>query len=137
MPKEEATGFTYLALKKKKKKQEEKAEVKGREGKEGSQMKGKNGELRRKSREKKVWLQRRRDKFSSLAVGTSKGMPVMTAETPLTALSPLSMETAALFLTKVIRKSCLDITIWCSLVWFQPEQHLGRDLRAACHSVAS
>lgn len=100
-------------------------------------MKGENGEQRRKSREKTVWLQRRRDKFSGLAVGASKGMPIMTAETPLTALSPLSTETAALFLTKVIRESCLDITIWCSLGWFPPEQHLGRDLSAACHSVAS
>lgn len=60
-------------------------------------MKGKNGELRRKSREKKVWLQRRRDKFSSLAVGASKGMPIMTAETPLMALSPLSTETQHYF----------------------------------------
>jgi hypothetical protein len=51
------------------------------------------------------------DKFSCLAVGASMGMPTMTAETPLTALSPLSRETAALFLTKVIGESCLDITI--------------------------
>lgn len=127
-------GFIYLALKKKKR-GEGKSQRRG--GKEGSQMKGKNGEQRRKSREKTVWLQRRRDKFSGLAVGASKGMPIMTAETPLTALSPLSTETAALFLTKVIRESCLDITIWCSLGWFQPEQHLGRDLSVACHSVAS